>query len=142
MPGLNNISYFNVFTVDSFQGEENDVILLSLVRSNEHLGIGFLDNKNRLVVALSRARRGLYIYGNAVTLTAQEGSDSTFGRDPLWNTLIQHMKEREQFVFEAGFPITCVRHGTTVEMTEPQDLVLSAGGCRAKCQAVLPCGHL
>jgi helicase required for RNAi-mediated heterochromatin assembly 1 len=95
--------------VDSFQGEENDIILLSLVRSNEHLGIGFLDNKNRLVVALSRARRGLYIFGNALTLTAAESNETVVGRDPLWDPLLQHLKRQGQFKFGAGFPITCLR---------------------------------
>lgn len=98
-PSLGGNTYFNVFTVDSYQGEENDIILLSLVRSNEFLGIGFLENKNRLVVALSRARRGLYIFGNAVTLTVVETSDENemMGREPLWSPLIYYMKMQGQF---------------------------------------------
>ncbi|TVY89198.1 Helicase required for RNAi-mediated heterochromatin assembly [Lachnellula willkommii] len=140
-PGLEHVTYFNVFTVDSFQGEENDIILLSLVRSNEHLSIGFLDNKNRLVVALSRARRGLYIFGNALTLTAAESNELVIGRDPLWDPLLQHLKRQRQFKYGAGFPITCIRHGKTIEIAEPQDWALNAGGCNAKCDAILPCGH-
>ena len=45
-----------VCVVDNFQGEENDIILLSLVRSNSK--IGFLEEPNRICVALSRARQG------------------------------------------------------------------------------------
>jgi superfamily I DNA and/or RNA helicase len=45
-------------TVDSYQGEENDIILLSLVRSNKNNSIGFLKVSNRVCVALSRARKG------------------------------------------------------------------------------------
>jgi len=51
-----------VCVVDNFQGEENDIILLSLVRSNSK--IGFLEEPNRICVALSRARQGFYCIGN------------------------------------------------------------------------------
>lgn len=55
---------FRIECVDGFQGEENDIILLSLVRSNSDNNIGFLNIQNRICVALSRARNGLYIMGN------------------------------------------------------------------------------
>ena len=48
-----------------FQGEENKVILLSLVRSNAEQKIGFLAVRNRICVAISRAECGLYIFGNS-----------------------------------------------------------------------------
>ena len=47
-----------VTTVDNYQGEENDFVLLSLVRSNAEGRIGFLQVDNRVCVALSRARKG------------------------------------------------------------------------------------
>lgn len=50
--------------LDNYQGEENDIILLSLVRSNKEGKIGFLDKDNRVCVALSRAKKGLYLIGN------------------------------------------------------------------------------
>lgn len=50
--------------MDGYQGEENDIILLSLVRNNLYNKIGFLNIHNRVSVALSRARNGLYIMGN------------------------------------------------------------------------------
>lgn len=53
-----------VSSVDGYQGEENDIILLSLVRSNSHNSVGFLKTDNRVCVALSRARLGFYIAGN------------------------------------------------------------------------------
>lgn len=53
-----------VKTIDDFQGAENEIILLSLVRSNAQCKIGFLANEQRICVALSRARRGMYIIGN------------------------------------------------------------------------------
>jgi superfamily I DNA and/or RNA helicase len=45
-----------VSVVDNYQGEENDIVLLSLVRSNEQDAIGFLKTDNRICVAISRAR--------------------------------------------------------------------------------------
>lgn len=53
-----------VVTVDNYQGEENDIVLLSLVRNNHEDNIGFLKASNRVCVALSRARHGFYIFGN------------------------------------------------------------------------------
>lgn len=50
--------------LDNFQGEENDIILLSLVRNNEAGKNGFLNLENRICVALSRAKHGMYILGN------------------------------------------------------------------------------
>jgi superfamily I DNA and/or RNA helicase len=50
--------------VDNYQGEENDIILLSLVRSNLRNNLGFLKIENRICVALSRARKGLFVIGN------------------------------------------------------------------------------
>ncbi|KAH8660848.1 P-loop containing nucleoside triphosphate hydrolase protein, partial [Tricladium varicosporioides] len=138
---LRYISYFNCFTVDSYQGEENDVILLSLVRSNQFLGIGFLNNKNRLVVALSRARRGLYLFGNALTLCSAETSDDILGRDPLWDPLIRHLKHESRFDLDGGLPISCTRHNRTIRVYEPDNWVALAGGCNLKCGGRLDCGH-
>jgi len=53
-----------ITVVDNYQGEESDIILLSLVRSNEKGNVGFLKTENRICVALSRAKYGLYIMGN------------------------------------------------------------------------------
>lgn len=53
-----------ITTVDNYQGEENKIILLSLVRNNGEGNIGFLREENRVCVSLSRAREGLYIMGN------------------------------------------------------------------------------
>ena len=49
-----------VTTVDAYQGEENDLVLLSLVRSNDKGTLGFTAVDNRVCVALSRARLGFY----------------------------------------------------------------------------------
>ncbi|KAL2311866.1 Helicase Required for RNAi-mediated heterochromatin assembly Hrr1 [Schizosaccharomyces pombe] len=81
---LNREKHFiKVATVDGYQGEENDVVLLSLVRNNDRTEVGFLSSPHRVCVSLSRARRGLFIFGNA-QLVAES--------NPLWwdaiNTLM------------------------------------------------------
>lgn len=92
--------FFNVCTVDSYQGEENDVIILSLVRNNHRGDIGFVDIANRICVALSRARVGFYLFGNATLL--DQKSD-------LWSQVLAIMSVANQ-IGEA-LSITCRNHG-------------------------------
>lgn len=58
-----------VHTVDGFQGQERDVIMISLVRANESGQIGFLNDLRRMNVAITRARMKLMILGDASTLS-------------------------------------------------------------------------
>ncbi|KAH9218255.1 P-loop containing nucleoside triphosphate hydrolase protein [Leptodontidium sp. 2 PMI_412] len=142
-PSLGGISYFNVFTVDSYQGEENDIILLSMVRSNQTLGVGFLDNRNRLVVALSRARRGLYLFGNSVTLTAGETTELAYGRDPLFDPLVLFMRSQGRYNIDGGLPVTCTQHNSVTRIYDVDGWAGLAGGCQKRCQGgILPCGHI
>ena len=59
----------SVNTVDGFQGQERDIIIISLVRSNNEGQIGFLSDLRRMNVAITRARMKLIIMGNAETLS-------------------------------------------------------------------------
>ena len=55
-------------TVDSFQGQESDLVIFSATRSNDMGDMGFLRDPRRLCVAITRARRGLILVGDARTL--------------------------------------------------------------------------
>ena len=80
----------DVSTVDGFQGQEREVIILSCVRTGGESGngIGFLSDVRRMNVALTRARCSLYILG----------CSSALARNPLWRALIQDAKNRNVFV--------------------------------------------
>jgi helicase required for RNAi-mediated heterochromatin assembly 1 len=123
--------YTNVVTVDSYQGEENRIIILSLVRNNEHDEIGFLKVDNRVCVALSRAKHGFYIFGNSKLLAASSW---------LWSRVIDIMANNPNRVGDK-FPIVCKKHGRQTLIIYPGDWQLSDGGCDAKCSENLPCGH-
>ena len=73
----------SVNTVDGFQGQERDVILISLVRSNSSGEIGFLRDLRRMNVAITRARMKLIILGDVPTLT----------RHPFYRKLWQYVEE-------------------------------------------------
>lgn len=72
----------SVNTVDGFQGQERDIILISLVRSNDEGQIGFLRDLRRMNVAITRARMKLIILGSADTLT----------RHPFYQQLWQYIQ--------------------------------------------------
>lgn len=122
---------FRVVTVDSYQGEENDIVILSLVRNNYPKKIGFLDSENRVCVALSRAQRGFYIFGNAEMLSHA---------DALWWAVVQAMAENPTRV---GFslPLTCTKHGQTIHVEDGLKFQELTGGCELPCKDKLPCGH-
>jgi superfamily I DNA and/or RNA helicase len=71
---FNDEKMVTVNTVDSFQGQERDVIYLSLVRSNDRSEIGFLKDYRRMNVAMTRARMKLVVIGDSATL----GNDSFY----------------------------------------------------------------
>lgn len=64
------LSYdIDISTIDSFQGQERDIICISLVRSNDEGNIGFLKDYRRINVALTRARKMLIVIGDSATLS-------------------------------------------------------------------------
>ncbi|XP_063233033.1 NFX1-type zinc finger-containing protein 1-like isoform X1 [Bacillus rossius redtenbacheri] len=119
--------------VDNFQGEENDIILLSLVRSNEEGKIGFLSIENRVCVALSRARKGLYIIGNMDHLT---------GSSELWRQIRASLVAQQSL--GGALPLRCqVHQGQCSQVKAAGDFLRSVpeGGCMLPCRVLMPCGH-
>ncbi|CAJ1458896.1 unnamed protein product [Effrenium voratum] len=78
-----------VSTVDSFQGQEADAVLISLVRSNEHGVVGFLSDFRRLNVAVTRARKHVMIVGDA----------STISKDSILSSLYEYACEHGRVAF-------------------------------------------
>ncbi|OXU25033.1 hypothetical protein TSAR_011075 [Trichomalopsis sarcophagae] len=122
-----------VTTVDNFQGEENKIILLSLVRNNGEGNIGFLKEENRVCVALSRAREGLYIMGNM---------DDLVVKNNIWPQ-IKSVLEDENAIGDV-LRLRCQIHSEQlVEVKNANDFQESPeGGCSKLCGVDMPCGHL
>ncbi|MGH2566320.1 MAG: DEAD/DEAH box helicase, partial [Ginsengibacter sp.] len=72
-----------VSTIDSFQGQEQEIIILSLVRSNDDGDIGFLKDYRRMNVAITRAKEQLYIIGDSATI----------GADSFYNALLTYIEK-------------------------------------------------
>ncbi|CAL1285235.1 unnamed protein product [Larinioides sclopetarius] len=118
--------------VDNYQGEENDIILISFVRSNEEGQIGFLKISNRVCVALSRARKGLYCIGNFSLLAEQSN---------LWKNITEIL-ERDKEIGTA-LPLMCQNHpDVSMAVTNDSDFdLVPEGGCTLQCEFRLLCGH-
>jgi hypothetical protein len=82
-PGV--FSSIDVATVDSFQGKEKTIVILSTVRAKGGKSIGFLADVRRLNVALTRAQQSLWIVGQSATLNI----------NPEWNALLTSLEERK-----------------------------------------------
>ena len=121
-------------TVDNFQGEENDIILLSLVRSNISHQVGFLKEENRVCVALSRARKGFYCIGNFKMLRDQV---------PIWESIMSDMESKGKL--GDGLTLQCNNHpNITFVAKTPKDFIDNSpnGGCTSTCLFRLQCGHV
>lgn len=86
--------YITVNTVDGFQGQERDVILISMVRGNDEGRIGFLGDLRRMNVAITRARMKLIILGDT----------STLSKTRFYRKLIEHVTENGRMLVIPGQP--------------------------------------
>ena len=127
--------FIQVQTIDMYQGDENEYVIISLVRSNKQNKIGFLKEMNRRCVAQSRAKCGMYFIGNLHVL--RDANNSPWYR-PI-NTMI------DQECAGYAIPLRCCKHATSTYdavsedevqgiMTDPKRL------CKEKCGDPYPCG--
>ncbi|KAF2742814.1 P-loop containing nucleoside triphosphate hydrolase protein [Sporormia fimetaria CBS 119925] len=136
-PASANISKrkLRISTIDNYQGEESDIVIACLTRSNDAGDIGFMSSPQRVNVLLSRARNGLIMIGNADTfMNSRKGKD-------VWVPLMEQLK-RAGYVYD-GFPVKCERHpDKTALLTEKEqfDEVCPDGGCSEPCGKTLNCG--
>ncbi len=119
--------------IDSYQGEENEIVLLSLVRSNKSNTPGFVKDQNRICVALSRAKQGFYCIGN-FTLFKRSST--------LWRSVLSDLAVKKRI--GRSLPLQCSRHGTITEVSSATDFTKAKdGGCGEKCGSRLSrCNHV
>lgn len=124
-----------ISTIDNYQGEESDIVIACLTRSNNAGDIGFMSSPQRVNVLLSRARNGLIMIGNADTfMNSRKGKE-------VWVPLMDQLK-RDGHVYN-GFPVKCTQHpDQTSLLTEKEhfDEVCPDGGCSKPCCKLLKCG--
>lgn len=72
-----------ISTIDSFQGQEKEIIILSLVRSNDECEIGFLKDYRRMNVAITRAKEKLIVIGDSATI----------GTDPFYRAFLEYTEQ-------------------------------------------------
>lgn len=76
-----------ISTIDSFQGQEKEVVILSLVRSNDDGDIGFLKDYRRMNVAITRAKEQLYVIGDSATI----------GADDFYNSFLSYVEKNGNY---------------------------------------------
>jgi len=89
----NQLKKIEIKSVDGFQGREKDFIIFSCVRSSGQAGLGFLTIRNRLNVALTRAKYGLILCGN----------DRHLSSDLMWKSLIDHYRNYNAIVEDTSW---------------------------------------
>lgn len=127
MPMLGNCKQWGKFAnlnPDSYQGEESEIVVASLTRSNGNGDIGFMAAPQRLNVLLSRARNGLILIGNAETFTKSRKASK------VWVPFITQLKDAGQFY--SGLPVKCENHPketALLKTKEDFDMKCHDGGC-------------
>ena len=120
-----------VSSIDRYQGSENDVVIVSLVRSNESGDIGFLRERARRVVAQSRARLGMIFVGNRATFT----------KSKTWATLITKLQSRGRI--GGTVPLCCAKHGDRgfkLFDVASAERSIQCGVCTERCGELMSCG--
>ena len=139
-----------VSSVDNFQGEECDIILLSLVRSNKENKIGFLRTFNRVCVAFSRAKKGLYIIGNIDCIIKgekiiREKNVKNKNFDDKMLDVWQRIKDKakEMNIIGDKLILICQNHKNKTVIGNEKDFAkCPEGGCQEMCRKRMNCGHV
>lgn len=120
-----------VTAVDNFQGEENDIILLSLVRCNAENSMGFLAVPNRVCVSLSRAKIGMFIIGCRRMLE----------QNRLWAQVFAMLQASG--CVGPSLEVGCRQHNEGIMIESAAELREKCphGGCTELCGGDLLCGH-
>lgn len=147
-----------VSTVDRFQGDENDIIILSLVRTKP--GNAFVTLLNRFIVATSRARLGFYIVGSTSAVVEDPSDGRSSRRDGKhWQTFLDRLQRPDETrcdSFEGGrlgdeLPICCPCHPARSQRLISSDPAQRDKAfpqvanwhtfCAVPCEKALKCGH-
>ncbi|KAH6622552.1 P-loop containing nucleoside triphosphate hydrolase protein [Chaetomium tenue] len=124
-----------ISTIDNYQGEESDIVIASLTRSNPSGDIGFMSAPERLNVLITRARNGIVLIGNMDTFMNSKKGKVT------WHPFFDLLK-RKGHLYD-GLPVYCGKHPKrTALLKDPLDFDKSCpdGGCTELCDAPLKCG--
>ena len=122
-----------ITTVDEYHGKENDIILISLVRSNSENKIGYLKTHKRIRALLSRAKKGLFIFGNAQLLRNES---------IVWKDVIEKLEASHQLV--DSLPLSCHKHRNNICRVRCDEDFENVPhyGCDKHCAYQLDCGHV
>ena len=115
-----------VSSIDNFQGEEADYIIASLVRSDKP---GFMKERERVTVLLSRAKKGMILFGNRLVLESAPGG--------AWKDAFTDLPCSPQL------KIMCRSHKRGKSVSSAQELFNASpdGGCHIPCERKMPCDH-
>ncbi|CAH1732672.1 NFX1-type zinc finger-containing protein 1-like [Aphis gossypii] len=130
-PPFEHLADIRVSSVDGYQGEENEIVLLSLVRSNNNYSIGFLKIDNRVCVALSRARLGFYIAGDLKLLARTS---------QLWSSVRTYLSNLN--ALGPKLLLKCQIHNKVMGSASNDLDFQMFTQCQLKCNVKLSCGHL
>lgn len=122
--GSPRLGLFITSFADNYQGEESDIVVVSLTRSNSTGDIGFMVSPERVNVLLSRARDGLIMIGNMHTfMNSRKGGD-------VWKDLLKRLQEKGH-IYD-GLPTRCERHPkreALLKCADDFDKECPDGGC-------------
>ncbi|EPE03906.1 aaa family ATPase [Ophiostoma piceae UAMH 11346] len=127
-----------VSTIDNYQGEESDIVIGCLTRSNERGDIGFMAAPERLNVLCTRARECLILIGNMTTFKNSYTDKGKATWTPFFDLL-----NKTGHLYD-GIPVRCERHPDIADrlLKQPEDFDVHCpdGGCAKTCGAKLSCG--